>query len=129
MSGGEEPSLVDDAFMKNAVRLVRDYFWPHSRAALRQIGLSERHANARRVLHWIRKNNKTEVSRQDIRRDALGQSLDADQTQTLIDGLVRAGWLRQVTAQTPGRARHRWKVNPKLFLCGTAGSAESAEGL
>src|SRR5262249_6718020 len=67
MSGGEEPSLVNDAFMKNAVRLVRDYFWPHSRAALRQIGLSERHANARRVLHWIRKNNKTEVSRQDIR--------------------------------------------------------------
>jgi hypothetical protein len=29
--------------------LGRDYFWPHSRAALRQIGLSERNANARRV--------------------------------------------------------------------------------
>jgi hypothetical protein len=127
MRGGEEPSLVDDAFMKSAVRLVRDYFWPHTRAALRQIGLSERHANARRALRWIRKNNKVDVSREDIRRDALGQSLDADQTQELIDGLVKAGWLRQVTTKTPGRARHRWTVNPKLFLNGTAGSAESAE--
>jgi hypothetical protein len=129
MRGGEEPSLVDGAFMKSAVRLVRDYFWSHSRAALRQIGLSERHANARRVLQWIRKNNKAEVSRQDIRRGALGQSLDADQTQDLIDGLVRAGWFRQVTTKTPGRARQRWTVNPKLFLYGTAGSAESAERL
>jgi Protein of unknown function (DUF3987) len=127
MRGGEEPSLVDDSLMKSALRLVRDYFWPHSRAALRQIGLSERHANARRVLRWIRKNNKAEVSREVIRRDALGQSLDADQTQDLIDSLVRAGWLRQVTTKTPGRALHRWTVNPKLFLCGTAGSAESAE--
>ncbi len=127
MRGGEEPSLVDDSFMKSAVLLVRDYFWPHSRAALRKIGLSERHANARRVLGWIRKNNKAEVSRENIRRDALGQSLDADQTQDLIDGLAKAGWLRQVTAKTPGRARHRWTANPKLFLSGTAGSAESAE--
>ncbi len=127
MRGGEEPGLVDDSFMQSAVRLVRDYFWPHSRAALRQIGLSERHANDRRVLRWIRKNNKSEVSREDIRRDALGQSLDADQTQGLIDSLVKAGWLRQVTAKTSGRARHRWTVNPKLFLKGTVGSAESAE--
>jgi hypothetical protein len=127
MRGGEEPSRVDDGFMKSAVRLVRDYFWPHGRAALRQIGLSQRHANARRVLRWIRKHNKADVSREDIRRDALGQSLDADQTQDLIDGLVKGAWLRQVTTKTPGRARHRWTVNPKLFLNNTAGSAESAE--
>src|SRR5262249_42183144 len=30
--------------------------------ALRQIGLNERHANARRVLRWIRAHKKTEVS-------------------------------------------------------------------
>jgi hypothetical protein len=33
MSGGEQPNLIDDCCAKNAVRLVRDYFWPHSRAA------------------------------------------------------------------------------------------------
>ena len=118
-----EPNAIEANFMTAAVRLVRDYFWPH-RAALRQIGLSERHAKARSALRWIRKNHKVEVSREDIRRDALGQSLDADQVQDLIDGLVKAGWLRQITTRTPGRSRHRWAVNERLFVNGTAGSAE-----
>jgi hypothetical protein len=120
----EEPRQIDTCFVTASIRLVRDYFWPHSRAALRQIGLSERHANARRTLRWLRKNKRTEVSREDIRRDALGQSLDADQTQDLIDALVRAGWLQAVTTKTAGRSRRRWIVNPRLFLESTAGSAE-----
>jgi hypothetical protein len=48
----QEPNKVEKPFIEAAIRLVRDYFWPHSRAALRQIGLSEHHANARRVLRW-----------------------------------------------------------------------------
>ena len=43
------------------MRLWREYFWPHSRAALRQIGLTEKHTKARRVLCWIRTNRKAEV--------------------------------------------------------------------
>src|SRR5262249_19173117 len=49
-----EPKRVDEIFMSAACCLVCDYLWPHSRAALRQIGLSERHANSRRVLRWIK---------------------------------------------------------------------------
>jgi hypothetical protein len=114
-------------FVNAAVRLVRDYFWPHSRAALRQIGLSERHADARRALRWIRVHGKNEVSLKDIRRNALSQSLDADQTQELLDALVRAGWLRETTTPTAGRSVRRWAVNPKLFSEGSAGSTGSAE--
>jgi hypothetical protein len=73
MSGGEEPNLIEDCFMKSALTLVRDYLWPHSRAALRQIGLNERHANERRILRWIAGNKRTEVSLMDIRRDALAR--------------------------------------------------------
>jgi hypothetical protein len=80
MSGGEEPNVIDEGFIRSAVRLVRDYFWPHSRAALRQIGLSERHANERRILRWFAANQRGEVSLMDIRRNALAQSLDAEQT-------------------------------------------------
>jgi hypothetical protein len=123
----EEPRQIDTCFVTASIRFVRDYFWPHSRAALRQIGLSERHANARRTLRWLRRNERMEVSREDIRRDALGQSLDADQTQDLIDELVKAGWLRLRTTKTAGRSRHRWEVNPRLFLDDTARSAGSAE--
>src|SRR5262249_26563325 len=106
---------------------VRDYFWPHSRAALRQIGLSERHANARRALRWIRTRGKTEVCVKDVRRDALGQSLDAKETEELLDQIAKAGWLARRTERSKGRSVHRWSVNPILFR--GAETAESAESL
>jgi Protein of unknown function (DUF3987) len=127
----QEPERIEVAFVDAAVCLVRDYFWPHSRAALRQIGLSERHANARRALRWIRRHRKESVSREEIRRDALGQSLDADQTQELLEALERAGWLRRVDTSTgkKGRPRSVWQVNPALLLSpgSTAGNAGNAE--
>ena len=129
--GGAEPERIEVDFVQAAVQLVRDYFWPHSRAALRQIGLNERHANARRLLRWIRAHNRREISLKDARREALGQSLDAGQTQELINGLVKAEWLRKTTTQTDGRPIHRWEVNPKLFATNaeSAETAETAEGI
>jgi hypothetical protein len=124
MVGGPEPERIDVEYVQAAVRLVREYFWPHARAALRQIGFTERHADSRRVLRWIKAYGKHELSREEIRREALGQSLDADQTQALLDGLVKAGWLRKISTPTGGRRRHRWRVNP--IIHGPAGSAESA---
>jgi hypothetical protein len=123
IAGTLEPKVIAEEFMASAIRLWREYFWPHARAALRQIGLTERHANARRALQWIKANRKDEVSREEIRREALGQTLDADQTQHLLDGMVRAGWLRKTATDTAGRRRHRWQVNPRIRR--TAESAES----
>ena len=125
--GGAEPEQIEVEYVQAAERLVRDYFWPHSRAALRQIGLNERHANARRLLRWVQTHNRREISLKDARREALGQSLDADETQELLDRLVKAGWLRKIITQTDGRPKHRWEVNPKLFASNaeSAGSAES----
>jgi hypothetical protein len=99
-----EPHKIEKQFLDGAARLVRDYFWPHARSALRLIGLSEHHANARRVLRWLQANSRTEVSREDVRRTALTRSLDADATEELLARLVRAGWLRPTVIQTGGRA-------------------------
>jgi hypothetical protein len=66
---------------------------------------------------------KYEVSREEIRREALGQSLDAEQTQHLLDRLVKAGWLRRTSTVTGGRKRHRWQVNSKIHAAGTAETA------
>lgn len=123
--GDEEPKFIELDITQAAIRLVRDYFWPHSRAALRQIGLSQRHTDARCVLLWARAHNKTEISVLDARREALGQRLDAKQTQALLDSLVSAGWLRKITAPTRGRPLIRWEVNPLLLVgAESAGSAE-----
>jgi hypothetical protein len=125
-----EPSAVSEAAMQAAIELVRDYFWPHARACLRQIGLTQRHADARRVLKWIRAKGRHEVSREEVRRDALAQRLDADQTAWVLADLVRHGWLKDETTPSGpqgGKPARRWHVNPKLFSDRTAQTAETAE--
>jgi hypothetical protein len=128
MLGGAEPQSIGERYVEAAIHLWREYFWPHSRTALRQIGLSEKHTNGRRALRWLAANRLEAVSLMDIRRDALGQRLDAEHTRSLLDGLVRAGWLQLVTTKTGGRAVCRWHVNPQLFSgdahAESAGSAE-----
>jgi hypothetical protein len=110
-----EPETIDAATLKSAVRLWRAYFWPHARAALRQMGATDRHREERRVLRWLKANRKQEISREDVRRDALAQRLDADGTQRLLDDLVKAGWLRARTVPTRSRPARRWDVNPKVW--------------
>jgi hypothetical protein len=123
----EEPKEIGNEFVTAAIRLWH-YFWPHARAALRQVGINEQHADARRVLKWAEANRKAELSVMDVRRDALKQQLDADKTEALLDRLVRVGWLKKITEKTRGRARHRWVVNPQLLSSkGGAGTAASAE--
>jgi Protein of unknown function (DUF3987) len=120
--GGPEPTEIDDCSMEAGIRLVREYFWPHARAALRQIGLSDRHLDARRVLRWVKAKDKPEVTREDIRRHALGQKLDAEATDKLLDALERGGWLKKIVEPSGpkgGRPTSRWLVNPILFKhCG-----------
>jgi hypothetical protein len=125
-----KPVIVNKATMQATIRLVRDYFWPHARACLRLIGLTERHTNERRVLLWIRAKGKTEVSREEIRRDALSQRLDANETTALLTALSKSGWLREeVTEPGPqgGKPAHRWLVNPKLLRDPVAQTALTAE--
>jgi len=123
-----EPEFIEAEFVAAAIRLWSEFFSPHARAALRQIGLSDGQTNERRVLRWLQANHKSEISREEVRREALGQKLNAEKTQQLLDGLVKAGWLRKQTTKTAGRAIHRWSVNERLFRCDaeSAGRAESA---
>jgi hypothetical protein len=112
-----EPPEIKPDVMTSAVRLWREYFWPHARACLRQAGLSDRHRDARRVLKWLQAQGQLTVSREDIRRDALGQQLDAEGTEKLLDALAKSGWLRREAMEHKGRGRpaNRWLVNPKLM--------------
>ena len=120
----EKPNDIAEKFMAAAARVWRDYFWLHARSALRQIGLTDRNSDARRVLRWIRARRLEEISIKHVRRDALSQRLDASQTVKLLQGIADAGWLREKT-KTGGRPARRWEVNSKLFE--DAGSAASAE--
>jgi hypothetical protein len=84
----------------------------------------------RRTLRWIRAAGKTEVSIRDIRRDALGGSIDADATLDLIDRLVNSGWLLAAPAKPSGlkggKPSRRWQVNPLLWAAETAETPETS---
>jgi hypothetical protein len=111
-----EPEYLHSKYVKAATRLTVDYLWQHARACLRQIGLSQRHADARVVLKWLGSKGLPAVRREDIRREALSQRLDAEQTDAVLLQLAHAGWLRRVTAGSGrGRKAQRWEVNPKLW--------------
>ena len=110
-----EPKTIDGNYMTAAIRLWREFFWPHARAALRQIGLTDRHKHARRALRWVKQQGDREFSREEIRRDALGQKLDAEAVQKLLDSFEKSGWAAKITTKTTGRPIHRWTFNPKLF--------------
>jgi len=116
-SGGTEPQAIEARHIESAVLLWKGYLWPHGRAALRLVGLSDKHGLARAVLRWLHAGNKAVVSREEVRREALAQRLDAGETQALLDMLVRAGWLREIPVMEsgPGRPPRRWEVNPRLF--------------
>ena len=66
-------------------------------------------------MRWVKEQRRPEISREEIRRDALGQKFDAEEVQKVLDALVKAGWLAKDTTKTAGRPIHRWKVNAKLF--------------
>jgi hypothetical protein len=122
--GGDEPTEIGDGHLQAAIALV-GYFWEHARACLRQVGLSDRHADARRSLRWISANNKKQVTREEIRGEALGRKLDAAETETLLQNLEKAGWVRKIlqpSGPKGGRPPSRWSVNPILF-----GAAETPE--
>jgi hypothetical protein len=114
-----EPKTILERYILAAAKLILEFFWPHARAALRQVGLNQSHGDERRVLRWLAAKKITEVSREQVRREALGQRLDADRTTVLLDRLVKAGWLRQIqqpASRTAGRKKQRWEVNPLLNL-------------
>ena len=83
----------------------------------------------RKVLAWIRTRGVAQVSREDVRRDALGQALNAHQCLQVIQWLERAGFLRQVDYERDGAGRPplRWDVNPSLIGGAAAEIAGIAE--
>jgi hypothetical protein len=84
---------------------------------IRQIGLTHKDADARRLLRWLKERAMKEVSRDQVRVQVLHRTRDAEATQAIMERLGRGGWLRRADAQrgSAGRPAMRWEVNPRLW--------------
>jgi hypothetical protein len=102
---------IDDAWA-----LWDGYFLPHARRVFGRNGRMKIDRLVGRTVGWLKNTRPTQVSREDIRSQALSRSVDAAGADEVIARLVGAGFLRQITTERPSRgpSPHRWAVNPAL---------------
>jgi Protein of unknown function (DUF3987) len=73
----EPPDTVALKAVSDAAELWTCYFAAHARAVFNRAGRTDRDRDARRALRWLQLNKVAEATREELRRDALYQSLDS----------------------------------------------------
>ena len=115
--GGEE--------MERAVRLWSEYFRGHARALFHRTVVSERERQARQVVRWLRQQGRPEVSREDVRREALRRAVNSSDAEQVLYRLRDAGIVQRIEYRSmrAGRPPNRWWVNPALITNESGGNA------
>lgn len=113
----EPPGEICREAVDRAVSLWSGYYRPHALAFLQRAAPTDVEGLVRRIVHWLRIDGRPTVSKTDIRRQALAQTVNATETGRALARLVEAGVLRPVDSEEParrGRPALRWHVNPSL---------------
>jgi hypothetical protein len=130
------PGVITAQHLHAAWDLWERYYRPHAQAVFDRAGPADRarqgqhqaRQHARRVIGWIRARGAAEISREEVRREALSQRVNAAGADEVILALEQAGVLREVDDEEeyPGRGRpaRRWQVNPALLAKPAAQIAE-----
>jgi hypothetical protein len=127
------PGVITALHLHAAWELWERYYRPHARAVFERAAPSQRDRqvrhHARRVIGWLRAHGATEISREEVRREALSQRVKAAGADEVIQALEQAGVLREVDDEedypSPGRPARRWQVNPALLAKPVAEIAET----
>ena len=120
--------------IERGVRRWSEYFRPHAFALFHRLVPSESERRARRVVRWLRQSGVGEVSREQVRVEALRYSVNASDTEQVLYRLRDAGIVSKVDYQSPsrgGRPPNRWRVNPRLtttLLPGNPGNLGNLPG-
>ena len=115
---GAAPTHVRASSIQAAAELWREHFRLHALFVFERGGPDDLLRQARRVVQWLRLNRRGEVSREDIRCQALYRAVNAGRADLVISRLNAGNALRLVGSQGPrdaGRPAQRWQVNPALF--------------
>src|SRR6266851_390315 len=125
------PTVITTQHLCAAWDLWERYYRPHAQAVFERAGPADRDRKVRQVIGWIRARGATKVSREDVRREALRQTVKAAGADEVILALEQVGVLREVDDEEeypgPGRPARRWRVNPALLAKSAAQIAEKRE--
>ncbi len=111
------PDEIDATAIDAAWELWSGYFLPHARRVFARAGDDGADRLVRRAARWVRRVRPKAISREDIRREALCQSVNAEAADQVIERLEIAGMVRPVPSEALGRRgplRRRWEINPAL---------------
>jgi hypothetical protein len=111
------PGHIGCEQVEAAAALWTSYLRPHARAVFDRAAPSVFDHQVRRVARWLQEAGATVVSREDIRRRALGQTVNASDTNQVLCRLDFLGFVRPDLADDRagrGRPARRWRVNPAL---------------
>jgi hypothetical protein len=128
-SNAPPPAVITAQHLHAAWDLWERYYRPHAQAVFDRAGPSDRNRKVKQVIGWIRAEEATEISREEVRREALSQRVNAAGAAGVILALEQAGVLPEVDDEEeypgPGRPARRWQVNPALLAKPAAQIAES----
>lgn len=119
------PGHIGAEEMDRAVLLWSDYFRPHACALFHHTLPGKRERQMRQVVRWLRQQGLSDVSREDVRREALQRTVDASEAEQVLYRLRDAGVVQRIDYDLPsrgGRPPNRWWVNPALITKGSGGN-------
>lgn len=110
------PEGVTLARLEDAWTLWSEYLLPQAEDVFGRVGSTDLDRLGRRVVRWLKRTRHARVSARTIRREALAEAVDAENTETVIALLEAGGVLRlpPPTVPGPGRKSRQWEVNPAL---------------
>jgi hypothetical protein len=109
---------IEEQHLERAHALWSEYFWPHAQAVFGEAPSTLDERRVRRVGRWLRRMRPQTVSREEVRREALCQTVDADTAESVIERLERDGVLRLLPVMKESRSgprKLRWEVNQGLW--------------
>lgn len=115
---GAVPTHVGAPAVQAAVELWHDYFRLHAAFVFERGGPDDLLRQARRVVHWLKVNRRGELSREDVRCQALHRAVNAGRAESVLARLYAGNVVRPVRPtepRPPGRPAERWQVNPALL--------------
>lgn len=124
------PECVDLESVERAIALWSDYYRPHARAFLKHSSPTDPDSRVRRVVRWLGSAGRPILTREDVRRTALGDTVNAREADGVIERLVEAGVLHRLPPESGpkgGRPALRWQVNPLLARSSSAQTAQTAQ--
>jgi Protein of unknown function (DUF3987) len=123
------PGHIGAERIDEAARLWSDYFRPHARAVFHRMVPSTRDRQMRQVVRWLRQHGLPDVSREEIRCEALHHSVNASDAEQLLYRLRDAGIVQRIDydSLSKGRPPNRWWVNPALITRRAPGNSDNSD--